>query len=316
MKPATIRTVLNIAASRHWPIHQLDVKNVFLHGHLDETVYCQQPPGFVDPAHPDHVCLLQKSLYGLKQAPRAWYQLFTTYILQLGFVPSVSDTSLFVYKDGSQMAYLLLYLDDIVLTASSDVLLHSIIGRLNSEFAMTNLGALHHFLGISVTRSPDGLFFSQRQYALDLLQRYGMSDCHSTMPPVDCKFKISASDGPPVADPSEYKSIAGALQYLTLTRPDLTYAVQQVCLFMHDSREPHPALVKRILRYVKGTLSSGLQIGVGAVDSLTAYSDADWAGCPDSRRSTSGYCVYLGDTLVSWSSKRQTTISRSSAKAE
>ena len=107
VKPATVRTVLSIAASRHWPIHHLDVKNVFLHGHLDETVYCQQPPGFVDPAHPDHVCLLQKSLYGLKQAPRAWYQRFATYIRQLGFVSLISDTSLFVYKDGSQMAYLL-----------------------------------------------------------------------------------------------------------------------------------------------------------------------------------------------------------------
>jgi len=157
---------------------------------------------------------------------------------------------------------------------------------------------------------------SQRQYALDLLQRAGMSDCHSTSTPVDCKSKLSASDGAPVADPSEYRSIAGALQYLTLTRPDIAYAVQQVCLFMHDPREPHLALVKRILRYVKGTLTSGLQIGISSVDSLTAYSDADWAGCPDSRRSTSGYCVYLGDTLVSWSSKRQTTVSRSSAEAE
>ena len=110
--------------------------------------------------------------------------------------------------------------------------------------------------------------------------------------------------------------MAGALQYLTLTRPDLAYAVQQVCLFMHDPREPHMALVKRILRYVKGTLSSGLHIGTGPVDSLTAYTDADWAGCPDSRRSTSGYNVFLGDTLVSWSSKRQMTISRSSAGAE
>jgi len=316
VKPSTIRIVLSAAVSRYWPIHQLDVKNAFLHGHLDETVYCQQPPGFIDPAHPDHVCLLQKSLYGLKQAPRAWYQRFATYIRQLGFVSSVSDTSLFVYKDGSQIAYLLLYVDDIVLTASSDALLHSIIGRLHTEFAMTDLGALHHFLGISVTRSSEGLFLSQRQYALDLLQRAGMSDCHSTSTPVDCKSKLSASDGAPVADPSEYRSIAGALQYLTLTRPDIAYAVQQVCLFMHDPREPHLALVKRILRYVKGTLTSGLQIGISSVDSLTAYSDADWAGCPDSRRSTSGYCVYLGDTLVSWSSKRQTTVSRSSAEAE
>jgi histone deacetylase 1/2 len=181
---------------------------------------------------------------------------------------------------------------------------------------MTDLGDLHHFLGISVTRSFDGLFLSQRQYVLDLLQRASMSECHSTTTPVECKSKLSASDGPPVADPSEYWSIAGALRYLTLTHPNIAYAVQQVYLFMHDPREPHLALVKRILRYVKGTLSSGLQIGTGPVDSLTAYSDADWAGCPDSWRSTSSYCVYLGDTLASWSSKRQTMVSRSSAKAE
>jgi hypothetical protein len=145
----------------------------------------------------------------------------------LGFIPS--DTSLFVYKDGNQLAYLLLYVDDIVLTATSDALLHSIISRLHTEFAMIDLGALHHFLGISVTRSFEGLFLSQRQYALDLLQHAGMSECHSTTTPVDCKSKLSASDGPPVADPFEYRSIASALQYLTLTQPDLAYAVQQVC---------------------------------------------------------------------------------------
>jgi hypothetical protein len=111
-------------------------------------------------------------------------------------------------------------------------------------------------------------------------------------------------------------SLAEAVQYLTLTRPDLAYAVQQVCLFMHDPREPHLALLKRVLRYVKGTLSTGLHIGTGTITSLTAYSDADWAGCPDSRRSTSGYCVFLSDNLVSWSSKRQTTVSHSSAEAE
>jgi len=162
VKPATIRVVLSIAASRAWPIHQLDVKNAFLHGHLNETVYCQQPPGFVDPAAPDHVCLLQKSLYGLKQAPWAWHQRFATFIQTLGFVTSVSDTSLFVFKEGTSVAYLLLYVDDIVLTASSPALLRHITERLNSEFAMTDLGDLHHFLGISVTRSADGLFLSQR----------------------------------------------------------------------------------------------------------------------------------------------------------
>ncbi|WVZ88497.1 LOW QUALITY PROTEIN: hypothetical protein U9M48_035014 [Paspalum notatum var. saurae] len=311
VKPLSIRTVLSIAASRSWLVRQLDVKNAFLHGHLEETVYCQQPPGFVDPAAPDHC-----SLYGLKQAPRAWYQRFATFVRQLGFASTTSDVSLFVYNEGDGLAYLLLYVDDIILTASSPALLQRLIDRLHSEFAMKDLGDLHHFLNISVTRSSDGFFLSQRQYAAELLQRAGMSECHSTATPVDTRQKRSATDGPPIADPSEYRCIAGALQYLTLTRPDLAYAVQQVCLFMHDPREPHLALLKRTLRYLKGTLSAGLHLGVGSLQSLTAYSDADWAGCPDSRRSTSGYYVYLGDNLISWASKRQTTVSRSSAEAE
>ncbi|WVZ91886.1 hypothetical protein U9M48_037999, partial [Paspalum notatum var. saurae] len=130
-----------------------------------------------------------------------------------------------------------------------------------------------------------------------------MAECHSTATPVDTRAKLSATDGSPVADPSEYRRLAGALQYLTLTRSDLAYAVQQVCLFMHDLREPHLGLIKRILCYVKGTLS-------------TASTSANWAGCPDSWRSTFGYCIFLGDNLVSWSSKRQTTVSHSSAEAE
>jgi hypothetical protein len=251
------------------------VKNAFLHGHLNKTVYCQQPLGFVDPAAPDHVCLLQKSLYGLKQAPRSWHQRFSGFIQRSGFTASTSDTSLFVYRAGSDIAYLLLYVDDIILTASSTPLLRRITELLHSEFVMTDLGDLHHFLGISVTRSADGLFLSQRQYTVDLLQRAGMAECHSTATPVDTHAKLSATDGAPVADATQYRSLAGALQYLTLTRPDLAYAVQQVCLFMHDPREPHLAMLKRVLRYVKGTLSTGLHISTGSITSLTAYSDAD-----------------------------------------
>ena len=212
-----------------------------------------------------------------------------------------------VYKEGGGVAYLLLYVDDFVLTASSTDLLRRITDRLHSEFAMTDLGDLHHFLGISVTRSPNGLFLSQRQYVVDLLQHVGMAECHSTATPVDTRAKLSATDSAPIEDATQYRSLVGALQYLTLTRPDIAYAVQQVCLFMDDPREPHLAMLKRILRYVKGTLSTSLHIGTGPVDSLTTYSDEDWAGCPDSQRSTSGYCVFLGDNLVFWSSKRQTT---------
>ncbi|KAK1648574.1 hypothetical protein QYE76_066379 [Lolium multiflorum] len=316
VKPATIRVVLSIATSRAWPVHQLDVKNAFLHGNLDEEVYCVQPPGFVDPAHPHHVCRLHKSLYGLKQAPRAWYQRFAHYAHRLGFVASQSDVSLFVLRQGTEVAYLLLYVDDIILTASTSRLLQHITGLLHREFSMTDLGDLSYFLGISVTRSSTGMFLSQRQYALDLLQRAGMLDCNPCVTPIDTRCKLPADDGPLLADPTEYCSFAGALQYLTLTRLDIAHAVQQACLYMHAPREPHLTLVKRILRYIRGSLDYGLQLHATPSTTLTAYSDADWAGCPDTRRSTSGYCIYLGDNLVSWSSKRQATVSRSSAEAE
>ena len=130
VKLATVRTVLSLALSRQWPIHQLDVKNAFLHGTLTETVYCMQPSGFEDPTHSDVVCRLNKSLYGLKQVPRAWYSRFATHLLSLGFVEAKSDTSLFVYWRGSDTTYLLLYVDDIVLTASSSEFLRRIISAL------------------------------------------------------------------------------------------------------------------------------------------------------------------------------------------
>ncbi|CAN6218258.1 unnamed protein product [Urochloa humidicola] len=143
---------------------------------------------------------------------------------------------------------------------------------------MKDLGELHHFLGMHVKRTAAGLLLSQRQYMLEILDRAGMTDCKPCSTPVDTHPKLSADGGAPVADPSDYRSFAGALQWLTFTRPDIAYAVQQ--------------------------------------SDLVVYSDADWAGCPDTRKSTSGYAVFLGDNLVSWSSKRQTAVSRSSAEAE
>ena len=150
---------------------------------------------------------------------------------------------------------------------------------------------------------------------LDILDRASMSHCKPSSTPVDTHSKLSA-DGVSVADPSQYRSLAGALQYLTFTRPDIAYAVQQVCLYMHDPREPHLSALKRILRYLQGTLDLGLHLHRTSPADLTVYTDADWAGCPDTRKSTSGYAVFLGDNLISWSSKRQSTVSRSSVEAE
>ncbi|GJT93539.1 ribonuclease H-like domain-containing protein [Tanacetum coccineum] len=292
VKPATIRTVLSLAVSRQWPIHQLDVKNAFLNGDLSETVYMHQPPGFVDNRYPHHVCLLQRSLYGLKQAPRAWFQRFAGYATRAGFYHSRCDSSLFIYRQGSQVAYLLIYVDDIILTASCPALLQQIIGSLNNEFDMTDLGALNYFLGISADRTPTGLFLSQKKYALQLLERAHMVTCNPSRTPVDTESKLGP-EGAPVQDPTLYRSLAGGLQYLTFTRPDLSYAVQQICLYMHDPREPHLAALKRILRYVQGTLDLGLHLYASSTTSLVGYTDADWAGCPSTRRSTSGYCVFL-----------------------
>ncbi|GJT91845.1 ribonuclease H-like domain-containing protein [Tanacetum coccineum] len=284
MKPATIRTVLSLALARNWHVHQLDVKNAFLNGDLSETVYMYQPPGFVDSCFPHHVCRLQRSLYGLKQAPHAWFQRFAGYALRVGFTSSRCDSSLFIYQHGTEVAYLLIYVDDIVLTASSTALLQRIISSLHKEFDMTDLGALNYFLRISVTRDARGMFLSQKKYAMELLERAHMSNC--------------------------------GLQYLTFTRPDISYVVQQICLHMHDPREPHLAALKRVLRYVRGTLDHGLQLHVSSTSQLNAYTDADWAGYPVTRRSTSGYCVFLGDNLLSWSAKHQVTLSRSSAEAK
>ncbi|GKC71028.1 ribonuclease H-like domain-containing protein [Tanacetum coccineum] len=234
VKPGTIRTVLSLAASRHWPIHQLDVKNAFLHGDPSETVYMHQPPRFRDFVHPDYVCLLQRSLYGLKQAPRA----------------------------------------------SSESLLQQIIRSLHQEFVMTDLSPLNYFLGISVTRDSSGLFLSQKKYALEILDRAHMANCNPSQTPIDTESKLG-SDGDPVSDLTLYRSLAGSLQYLTFTQPDIYYAVQQVCLYMHDPRKPHFLALKRILRYVRGTLDYELQLFSSSTTELVAYLDVDWlADCP------------------------------------
>jgi hypothetical protein len=178
---------------------------------------------------------------------------------------------------------LLLYVDDIILTASSSEFLRSIIQKLLSEFKMKDLGPLHFFLGVNVRHTPTGFFLSQERYAEDILDRAAMSNCKSATTPIDTKPKVSSSTGVEVPDASFYRSIAGALQYLTLTRPDIVYAVGQICFHMHSPRDVHWNLVKRLLRYIKGTSGHGLVLHASSTTDIAAYSDADWAGCPDTR---------------------------------
>jgi hypothetical protein len=256
--------------------------------------------GFADPAHPDLVCRLRKSLYGLKQAPRAWYSRFASYLPTLGFIEAKSDTSLFIFCHGSDTVYMLLYVDDIILTASSMELLCRTTSALQREFAMKDLGLLHHFLGITVKRRSDGLFLHQRTYTLDILKRAVMTDCKPCTTLVDLQAKLAGDSGPPVEDASLFRSITGALQYLTFTWPDIAYVVQQICLHMNDPRETHLTAMKRILRYLQGMPDYGFLLRRSSSSDLVVYTDADWAGCPDSRRSTLGYAVFLGDNLISW----------------
>lgn len=140
---------------------------------------------------------------------------------------------------------------------------------------MTDLGPLNYFLGISVTRTNKGMFLCQKTYASDILEHARMCNCHSCRTPVDTETKLGV-DGTPISDPTLYQSLAGAFQYLTFTRPNLSYAVQHVCLHMHDPREPHLTALKWILRYIQGTLDYGLQLYASSTSSLVAYSDVDW----------------------------------------
>ncbi|XP_022021286.1 uncharacterized mitochondrial protein AtMg00810-like [Helianthus annuus] len=184
------------------------------------------------------------------------------------------------------------------------------MSSLAHEFAMKDLGPLSYFLGISVSRTADSMFLSQQSYAADIIARAGMQSCNPVATPVDTNSKLSATSSEPFHDPTLYRSLAGALQYLTFTGPDITYAVQQICMHMHAPRIDHWNALKRIVRYVKGSATLGLMLTGSSSPSLVSYTDADWAGCPDTRRSTSGYCIYFSDNLISWSSKRQSTISR------
>ncbi|KAI5337565.1 hypothetical protein L3X38_016836 [Prunus dulcis] len=316
VKVTTIRTVLSLAISNGWEARQLDVSNAFLHGHLKEEVYMTQPPGFLDSSQPHHVCRLYRSLYDLKQAPRAWFQCLSSSLLQLQFVGSKMDSSLFVFNDRTTIIYVLVYVDDIIITGNNSVAIGKVISALSSTFALKDLGILHYFLGIEVVPHYGGLILSQRKYIIDLLKRSHLADIKPIDTPMASSSKLSKSDGEPLSNPQQYRSIVGALQYVTLTRPELSFSVNKVCQFMHNPTSEHWASVKSNLRYLKKTISHGLFLSKSSSHAIQAFCDADWAGCPDDRRSTSGFAIYLGCNLVSWSAKKQHTAARSSTEEE
>ncbi|CAI9279827.1 unnamed protein product [Lactuca saligna] len=275
----------------------------------------KQPPGFIDSTYQTHVCRLKKALYGLKLAPRAWFQRPSSFLLQVGFTFSRADPSLFMLKQGSYLLFLLVYVDDIILTGNNSETISTFITRLHKEFAIKDLGRLSYFLGIDVLYTSDGLFLTQTKYALDILARAGLLDGKPVYTPL-ATFEPLIASGESFHNPTLYRSLVGALQYLTITHPDLSYAINQVSQFLHAPTMAHFQAVKHILRYVRGTVAYGLTYKRSPTIPLVAYSDADWARCTDTRRSTYGYSIFLGGNLVSWSAKKQPTVSRLSRESE
>ena len=294
----------------------MDVNNAFLQGPLDEDVFMSQPPGFVDPNLPTYVCKLNKAIYGLKQAPRAWYNELRRFLLEVGFINSMSDASLFIYRHGETIMYLLVYVDDLILTGSDDMVVQNFVDQLGSRFSIKDLGNLSYFLGVEVIPCPEGLRLTQHKYLLDILTKHNMENSKPVQTPLATSSSLQLHDGSPPADATLYRQTVGSLQYLLISRPDIAFAVNKLSQFMHAPTTHHWATVKRLLRYLNGTRSYGIRLKRHSSLSLHAFCDADWAGDPDDRTSTGAYIIFLGPNPISWSSKKQRSVARSSTEAE
>jgi hypothetical protein len=223
---------------------------------------------------------------------------------------------LFTRHDGSSFIALLVYVDDILIASSDIAAVTKLKQFLDAQFKLKDLGPVRYFLGLEIARSTQGISVSQRKYALEVLEDAGLLGCKPTKCPMDQNLKLSKLEGSLLPDPTVYRRLVRRLMYLTLTRPDIMFAVHKLSQFMEHPREPHYKAAQHILQYIKGAPSQGLFYPSNSELHIKAFSDSDWAGCPDTRRSTTGYCVFLGHSLVSWRSKKQTTVSRSSVEAE
>jgi hypothetical protein len=214
--------------------------------------------------------------------------------------------------------YLLVYVDDIIIASSTEKATAALLQDLKTEFPLKDLGDLHYFLGIEVNKVNNGIVLTQGKYASDLLRRVGMMDCKPVSTPLSTSEKLSLYKGTLLGpeDATKYRSIVGTLQYLTLTRPNISFAINKVCQYLHAPTTDHLTAVKRILRYIKQCVQLGLNIHRSTSTLVSAFSDADWAGSIDDRKSIGGFAVYLGSNLISWQAKKQPTVSRSSTEAE
>lgn len=275
----------------------MDVKSAFLNGELKETVYVQQPPGFIDSKHKNMVLCLNKALYGLKQAPRAWNFKLDASLLSLGFRRCETEHGMYTRGNGTKRLILGVFVDDLIITGGDIGVLEQFKLEMKKTFRMSDLGPLSYYLGMEVHQGTTGISLKQSSYASKILEKAGTRDCIPCATPMEPRLKLEKEGTTVAVDATDYRSIIGSLRYLVNSRPDLAYAVGYLSRFMEAPREDHLSAVKRVLRYVAGTLNFGVFYPAGikkeSKPKLLGYSDSDLAGDSNDRKSTSGLIFFL-----------------------
>jgi hypothetical protein len=309
---------LSLAAYESWNVFQLDVKSAFLHGELAENVYVEQPLGY-QRGDSRQVYKLKKALYGLRQAPRAWYSKIESYFITEKFEKCFCEHTLFVKQASSgKILIVSIYVDDLIFTRNDAYMMEEFKKSMKEKFAMTDLGRMKYFLGIEVRQDQQGIFIHQQKYGSEILKRFGMEDCNKVCSPIVTGSKLVKDETGKATDATLYKQMIGCLMYTLATRPDMAYSVWLAARYMERPTEMHVAAVKRVLRYLKGTLSYGIlyKCKAGNELMLQGWCDSDYAGDHDDRRSTSGYVFTMNDSAICWCSKKQPIVTLSSTEAE
>lgn len=316
-KLSTIRIVLAVSVKKNLFLHQLDVKTAFLYGILKENIFMEIPDGVK--ASSNQVCKLNKSIYGHKQSPRCWYTKFHDSLIQLGFVCSKHDSCLYTKFDNSYFIYLLVYVDDVLISGNNINDIEILKQHLKSEFEMSDCGPLQYYLGtkIEYDRLKGEMKLSQHTNIQRILKKFSMNDCNKTKTPMEKGLCLSYnSENEPTKNP--YREMLGSLMYLMLSvRPDICYQVGYMGRFQNNPADVHWTCLKRIVRYIKGTENLKLVYSKNYdEEEVIGYVDSDWASDSEDRKSVSGYIFKVFGCTISWSSKKQTVVATSSSEAE